>query len=169
MLGNNDAAGAERRRRAQDRADIVRIGDLIEHEDGRAALSHLNGAQNILEIGVFERLDFESPALVHGALRQQPLESGTVQCLHRLAAAVPLGQGIGDQRGRLALLPGKHDKPSPAPRRIGKRRADRVSAVQPVVAAPGTCAPDGSTILVAHGVAGVCVPSERATARLVLR
>jgi len=169
MLGNNDAAGAERRRRAQDRADIVRIGDLIEHEDGRAALSHLNRAQQILEIGVFERLDFESPALMHGALRQQPLEPGAVQRLHRLTTAVLLGQGIGDQRGRLALLPGKHDKPSPAPRRIGKRRADRVSAVQPVVAAPGTCAPDGSTILVAHGVAGVCVPSERATARLVLR
>jgi hypothetical protein len=30
-----------------------------------------------------------------------------------------------------------------------------VPAVQPVVAAPGTRAPDGSTILVAHGVAGV--------------
>jgi hypothetical protein len=65
---DHDRPGAEGGRRAQDRADIVRVADLVEHDDDCAAGNHFGGAEHILEIGAVERLDFESPTLVHGAL-----------------------------------------------------------------------------------------------------
>ena len=68
VLSDNDGIGAERRRRAQDRTDIVRIADLVEHDDDRAAWCHLGSAQHILEVGAVERFDFERPSLVDSAL-----------------------------------------------------------------------------------------------------
>ena len=52
---------AESRRRAQDRAGIVRIGDLIEHEHDAAS------RYDVREIEGLERQGFEHDALMHGA------------------------------------------------------------------------------------------------------
>src|SRR5437879_3286087 len=144
MLADDDRAGAERRRRAQDRADIVRVADLVEHDDDRAALCYFDRAEHILEIGAVERLDLERPALVHGAVRQQPVECRAIEHLDRLALALaraaPLGRCRGDQLRSLGFLIGEHCEASPAPRRISQCRGDRVAPIDPIAAAAAPAA-----------------------------
>ena len=74
--------GAERRRRAQYRADIVRIGDLIEDDQRPGAGQH----EDVAEIRRNEFLDFKDDALVRCVGGDQPPEIGIVAILHDEAA-----------------------------------------------------------------------------------
>ena len=70
VLGDN-AERAERGRRAQDRADIVRIGDLVEHEQNRPFARAL---EHIVEPHFLERLGFDHHALVRRVVGNQSAE-----------------------------------------------------------------------------------------------
>ena len=61
--GGDDGRDGERCCGAQNRPDIVRIGDLIEHE-------HNTGGGQILERGSGEGIGFGEEALMHGVGRQ---------------------------------------------------------------------------------------------------
>jgi hypothetical protein len=66
-FGHYEATCAECRRRAQGGADILRIGDLIEHE------------QDAIGFDLVERhrgkwLDLEHNALMHGVRAEEPVE-----------------------------------------------------------------------------------------------
>ena len=61
-FGRHQRVDRERRRRAQDRADIVRIGDLIEHEDQAAG-------GNFGNVDGIQRARLEQYALVNGIAR----------------------------------------------------------------------------------------------------
>ena len=60
---------AEGRRRAQDGADIVRVGDLVEHQDEGVVAA---ARQDVLERRVFEGRDEDRNSLVDRARRQAP-------------------------------------------------------------------------------------------------
>ncbi len=64
-LRGHDGGGRERRGRAEDGADIVRIGDLVEHQ-------HHALRRQVLDRGRGQRIGFEIEALMHG-VGQQPL------------------------------------------------------------------------------------------------
>ena len=72
VLGD-DSDRSERRGRAQDRADIVRIGDLVEHQQNGALAAP---RQEFVEPDVLERLDLDHHALVRRVVRHQPAEVG---------------------------------------------------------------------------------------------
>ena len=72
----DDAERIERRRRAQDRADIVRIGHLIEHQQRPAVLRAL--LEQIAEPDILERLDLGDDALMRRVAGHQPAEIGDV-------------------------------------------------------------------------------------------
>ena len=74
VLGDQ-AERVEGRRRAQDRADIVRIGDLVEHDQGPPVLGPV---EQIGEQDVVEPLDLGDHALVRRVARHQPAEIGDV-------------------------------------------------------------------------------------------
>src|SRR3546814_5029443 len=56
----DDRRGVERRRRAEHRADIVRVGDLIENDERALAVGVDLLLQQIAEIDAFERVDLRS-------------------------------------------------------------------------------------------------------------
>src|SRR5947209_1922179 len=60
VLGD-DADRSEGRRRAQDRADVMRVGDLIEHEQHRA---FVRAGQDLVQPDFFERFDFDDDTLM---------------------------------------------------------------------------------------------------------
>ena len=115
VLGD-DADRAERGGRAQDRADIVRVGDLVEHQQDRA-LRRL--VEQLVEPHVFERLDLDHHALVRRVVRHQPAEVGAsasvtgnvLRELHerrglaRRPGAQHLALGIVERRGDRVLAP----------------------------------------------------------------
>ena len=51
MSGDQHAAGVKGRRRAQDRADILRVADLIERDYDASPGSGLDLTHNAVEIG----------------------------------------------------------------------------------------------------------------------
>ena len=57
--GGDDGLDRERRCRAQDRADIVRIGDLVEHQ-------HDAFMRQRVDVGRLQRIGFREQALMHG-------------------------------------------------------------------------------------------------------
>ena len=75
----DDPDRAERRRRAQDRADIMRIGDLVEHQQHPA----LRGfGQQVAEPHVLEWLDLDHYALVRRVGGDHPAEIGHLGAHH---------------------------------------------------------------------------------------
>src|SRR6476660_4524545 len=75
VLGDNTDR-SESRRGAQDRSDIVRVGDLVEDEQHSLFAS---AAQKPIEPCVLERLDLDDHALVWRVMRNQPAEVGNVR------------------------------------------------------------------------------------------
>ena len=67
----DDADRPERRRRAQDRTHVVRIGHLIEDQKHRP---FRRVRQKLVEPGVLQRLDFDHHALVRGVRRNEATE-----------------------------------------------------------------------------------------------
>ena len=62
-----DRVGAEGQRRAEDRADIVRVGDLVEDDDEAGFAERLDRER-------IERRDLDRDPLVHGLGAEQPVE-----------------------------------------------------------------------------------------------
>ncbi|MGY4489019.1 hypothetical protein ACVWWR_008210 [Bradyrhizobium sp. LM3.2] len=65
--GGDDRLHGEGRSRAQDGADIVRIGDLVEHQHDAVLLQ-------ILDVGRGQGIGLGEQALVHRVGRQQPVD-----------------------------------------------------------------------------------------------
>ena len=65
----DDRRGTERRGRAQDRADVVRVGHLVEHQHRPAVL-----ADHVIEEYVLQRRAFEHQPLMRRIARDQPGE-----------------------------------------------------------------------------------------------
>ena len=117
VLGD-DPDRSERRGRAQDRADVMRVGDLVEDQQ-HGALSR--AAQDLVEPDFLERLGLDDHALVRRVARDQAAEVGDVGQRHRNLL------GELHRRGRVARRPRAQDLPP----RIVERGCDRVLAPQP--------------------------------------
>ena len=115
--GHDEAAGAERRARAQDGADVVRVGHLVEHDEGPpgAALDQLG------ERGLRQRLGLDQRALMHGVGAQSAVE---VPGRDPLVRQLPLGQGF----GQAALGVVGEVELADAAVGVGQGRLDRVDA-----------------------------------------
>jgi hypothetical protein len=72
-LDNPDRS--ERSCGTQDRADIMRVGNLVEHQQDRA-LGRI--AQQIAQPHILQRLDFDDDALVRRIPGHQPGEVGDI-------------------------------------------------------------------------------------------
>ena len=115
VLGD-EAERAERRRRAQDRADVVRIGDLVEHDQRARVVLALR--EEVGEPHVLERLDLGDDALVRGIGGDELSQVGDVGVGHRdLGGHVELRGGL---PGQPQLAHGTLG--------IGERGGDRVAA-----------------------------------------
>ncbi len=141
VLGD-DPDGSERRRRAQDRADIVRVGDLVENQE-QGALAGV--AEDIAKPDVFKRLDFDDHPLVRRIVRDQPAEVGHVGERYRNLLREA------HEPGAFARRPGLEY----APQGIVERRGDRMLAPQ----ARAVCR---SVVLVRSLVAGHARQMEQA-------
>ncbi len=127
MLRDDHGERREGRGRAQDRADIVRIGHLIEQqEDMRLGLARQRG-EHIVELGLREGLGLEHEPLMHRVLRQHRLEGAA---LDRLGARRPLGRTrLGQEQRRFLDILAQAEKALHHAQRIGQRRGHRVPAV----------------------------------------
>ena len=85
--GHDEAGRAERRARAQDGADVVRVGDLVEHDDGPARAARDQLGQRRLR----QRLGLDQGTLVHGVGPEPAVE---VLGQHPLVGHAPVGQGL---------------------------------------------------------------------------
>ena len=129
--GGDDRLHGERRRRAHDRADIVRIGDLVEHQ-------HHAFERERLDVGRGQGIGLRKQALVHGIgpeprvdlarahhlrrdarldvfLREAPrgilgdeqFADAALPVLQRHGHAVPAIENDRAVAGRLAVAPGR--------------------------------------------------------------
>ena len=89
MRGDDDGARAERGRRAQHRADILRIADLVEDDDDGPARCRVGAPQHVVEIGLGERLDFERQPLVDGCGGQDRRKAAVIEHADRRFARSP--------------------------------------------------------------------------------
>src|SRR4051812_42054792 len=96
VLGD-DSGRSERGGRAQDRADIMRIGDLVEDEQDRAIE---RASEDPVEPDVVEGLNLDYQPLVRRVMRNQPPEVGDVRKRYRNVLWEL------HRRGRLARRPG---------------------------------------------------------------
>ena len=134
---NHHGAHRKGRCRAQDRADVVRIGHLVEHQHGpHPVLALRHAAAGRGKIDRRQRCRLQHDALMHGALWQQGgdvLAGDDLRCIE---------QGAGSERKRAGVRPLgelrcallRRDQPVAAAARIGKRGGDRVGAVEPLAA-----------------------------------
>ncbi len=118
VLGD-DGGGAERGGRAHDRADIARVGHLIQHDD-RPGFSSTD-----CRLGWRQRIGQQRRALMHDVAAQQLIEP---------AAIDPLGR---HRPGRRQLLAERRlgflgqQQAAQTARRIGQRGGDGMVAIQP--------------------------------------
>ena len=110
---------AERRGRAQDGADVARVGDLVEHDQRPGPF------QRLLQAGRGQRIGEQRGALVGDVAAEQVVEPAALDLLgrHRPGRRLALRQGL------LGLL-GQHQA-AQAAGRIGQRGGHRVQAVEP--------------------------------------
>ena len=69
----DDPDRPERRGGAQDGADIMRVGDLVEDEQDCAVRGV---AKNFVQPDILERFDFDDHALMRSVVRNEPAEVG---------------------------------------------------------------------------------------------
>ncbi len=117
---HDDGRDAEGGCRAQDGADIVRIGNLVEHQHDAAALG---GDQDIGDIALGQGLALQGRALMHGPGRKQP------------ADRVRIGDFVGHAGEQLAAdlcggALGQHGAMGRAGR-IGEGRLHGVQTIEP--------------------------------------
>ena len=65
--GHDERVGTEGRRGPHDRADIMRVGDLVEEQDQPSP-------RQVGEPKIGERLGFDQHALMDGVFSEQPVE-----------------------------------------------------------------------------------------------
>ncbi len=107
----DDRRRIERRRRAQHRADIVRIGDLVEDNERTLALRIHLFLQQVAEMDILERVDLDHQPLMRRVARDESREVGDVriadrnhrrqvelaQCLARAPDALDVAFGVGER------------------------------------------------------------------------
>jgi len=130
VLGDDDAFGAEGRGGAQDRPDILRVADLVEHHQHRAR-RQLRAAQHIIEVRRIERIDLERQTLMHRVVRDERRKALAIEDADRLAVAAPCRACRRDERFGLVLLSRQHREPPPGSLGVGERRGDGMAAVKP--------------------------------------
>src|SRR4051794_5287372 len=107
-LGQHQPVRTERRRRAGDRAQVVRVGDAVERDEQRRLGLLERPSQQVVDLHVVERPDLQHHALVRGATGE-PVELGAPGLEHRQPeVAGPLadlvdpfvaGDAVGDVQG----------------------------------------------------------------------
>jgi hypothetical protein len=122
---HDEAARAEDRRRAEDGADVMRVGHLVENDEGPA----VGGLRQILPVWLGEGLGFESGALMDSVGAEQLVE---------VAGADPLNGGGDITNGFLdaALSVFGQEQPMNAALRVPKGSFDRMKSEQPDRAIP---------------------------------
>ena len=120
-MGSDDRARAEDLGGAEDRADVVRVGDPVEEQHRRGEPAR--GA-DLGDRAPVERLDFERGALVHRLRVEERREAAGVDDLRGEAAG---GDGVAEAFGGVE----GDDQPVPHPRRIAQRVADGMDAEEP--------------------------------------
>ena len=115
-LRQHDARRPEGSGGAQYGADILRVGDLVEHEQDAL------GAY-IVEFDRGQGLGLEHDALVHGVRSEQPVEL-LRQCVFYIDAA-GLQRGFEPARGVFG-----GEQPPDGPARVAKRRLDGMDAIE---------------------------------------
>ena len=99
MSRGDDSGRSECCGRTQDRAHIVRIGDLVENDECRLWPRF---GQRGVEIGLRQRQDFSGDTLMDSILADDPGYAFAVQALHRHSITQPGLAGF-DGFGRLHL------------------------------------------------------------------
>jgi hypothetical protein len=115
-LGQDEAACAESRRRAQCGADILRVGDLIEHEQNTVGL-------HLVEPEWRQWLSLEGNTLMHGVRSEHPVEISWARLLWRHAA-------LGEERGEPVRRVLGGDKLANLPSRIGESRLHGMKSIK---------------------------------------
>ena len=115
-LGQDEAACAESRRRAQSGADILRVGDLIEHEQNTVGL-------HLVESEWRQWLSLEGNTLMHGIRSEHLVKISWARLLWRHAA---LGEEGGEPVRR--VLGG--EKAADPPSRIGESGLHGMEAIK---------------------------------------
>ena len=157
---NDDAACAEGERRAKDGADILRIGQLVQHDEDAA-----RRMGQIVQFDALQRLDLEHHALMHGTGRQQARQPVGLDHLYRMPVQQLVALELGGAVGR------GHQTAHALTRRIGERRQNRVTTpdegigIQPVATLVTPLVPGwfsvprvgcGGAIPLAAGLCGLC-------------
>ena len=122
---------AEGARRAQNRADVMRIADLVEHYDDAPTRRPTAGRSTSSRSGLSSGSTASaSPDAQRPRARTLQSRGGRV----RVSARRRRGVALSRWRSRCALLAlsGEHGEPAPAPFRIGQRRGDRMTAIDPI-------------------------------------
>jgi hypothetical protein len=120
----------------------MRIADLVKQYEDAATRVCRCAAKHVFEIGLGERLDGKCEPLMDGTLREERREIVAAEHAYRLAVAASYRDRGGNQRPCLLLVPGENSEPVPAPVRIGERRSDRMTTIDPPL---GGGAPAGWT------------------------
>ena len=127
-VGGHDGRRTKRSRRAQDRADIVRIRNLIQHDDTAVGI-YGDALQNILKV-VLESMGEHRNALVHGAFAHQLVDVAPRCGLH-LAQGARGDRAVGVQFGERF---GCRDHPQNLAVGIGQHGGYGMVAVNPAFA-----------------------------------
>ena len=112
----DDGFDGKRRGAAQDRSDIVRVGDLVEHQ-------HDAGRRQFLDVGRGQGIGLRDQALMHGIRRQA---GGQRVGPHQFGLKRQRDAVFGEAAQRIFC----RQEAADAARRIGQRRGDAVPAVQ---------------------------------------
>ena len=80
--GHQHAVTAERRDRADDGAEVTRVGDSVQRHDQRFLAAGPGALQQVVGVGVVVRPDLQGQALVHRAAGQ-PVQFGPARLDHR--------------------------------------------------------------------------------------
>ena len=119
-MRHHKTAGAEYGGRSQNRANVVRIGDLIEHDQWPA----VGNASQLVPLRFRQRLRFECHALMHGVGTEEPVEVAR-------RGAINLRGDRTDAFGQPAFGVFGQQQAMDAPRRVLQRRLDRMQAEEP--------------------------------------
>ena len=127
----HQGADAEGGGRAHDGADVLRVGDAVQHHHpvGAVGVEAAGG----FEVGPGQRLDLQRQALVDGAGRQEAGDLGPAGVFAqrrrggRAGGRRQIAQAVAQPPGRV----GRHQQPVAAPNGIGQGGQHGMNAVEP--------------------------------------
>ncbi len=138
---HDDAARAEGQGRAEDGADVLRVRQLIQHNDD--AFSRFG---QVFQIHAFQRLDLEGHALVYGPGGQHPAQGDRIDHLDSVAVRQILALNL------LGAVFCDHQTAHSPTRRIRQSGQNRVASPKKII---GVRARPGGFALVFGGVAAL--------------